>query len=89
MKNVGRYSWKRRCRRAGNLAFRGSCLLSLHLEGGMEVDVMEPLFAGREDCHEGTTKALTYEMLRVDIEEAQPLSEIDLRKREVNECQKD
>jgi hypothetical protein len=70
MKNVGRYSWKRRCRRAGNLAFRGSCLLSLYLEGGMEVNVMKPLFVGREGCYEGTTKALTYERLRVDIEEA-------------------
>lgn len=75
MKNVGRYSWKRRCRRAGNLAFRRSCLLSLHLEGGMEVNVVEPLFAGRGGCHEGTMKALTYERLRVDIEEAQSLSE--------------
>ena len=45
----------------------------------MEVDVMEPLFTGREGCYEGTTKALTYERLRVDIEEAQSLSEIDLR----------
>jgi hypothetical protein len=91
MKNVGRYSRKIRCQRAGNLAFRGCCLLSLHLEGGMEVDVTELLFAGREGCHERTTKALTYERLRVDIEEAQSLSErltsaLD-QKREVNECQ--
>lgn len=40
---------------------------------------MEPLFTGREGCYEGTKKVLTYERLRVDIEEAQSLSEIDLR----------
>jgi hypothetical protein len=45
----------------------------------MEVNVMKPLFAGREGCYGGTTKALTYERLPVDIEEAQSLSEIDLR----------
>jgi hypothetical protein len=73
MGHVGRYSWKRQCRRARNLAFQGSYLLSLHLEGGTEVEVMELLFVGQKGCHEGTTKALTYERLCVDIE-AQSLS---------------